>query len=63
MVRCSSLAEHVWPSFYLAECQVKECPHVEFAELAIDFLIAHPRVRDDPAGVLAVAPLAPPQTK
>ena len=44
VVRCSSLVGHMWPSFYKAVCQVEECAHTEFAELAWAFLSNHPRV-------------------
>ena len=50
LVRCSSLANHVWPSFEDPECEVDECaeegdecPFVEFAQIAWRFMHRHPR--------------------
>ena len=52
VMRCSSLAEHVWPAFSDAECVSDECeedggncPFVAFAGMAMDFMETWPRWR------------------
>jgi poly(3-hydroxybutyrate) depolymerase len=51
IVRCSSLAEHIWPTFTDVECEADtcleddmHCPFAEWARLAWAFFENHPRL-------------------